>query len=106
MICRVRMPLVVVPAIAAVAVALATPAIADAKLCVRIAAPKTAARGEPIRVSVTTLEPTSWTSGRPVGLLPVAASFRLRLLLQGPNSAYREVVLQRVISQPSVSRAT
>jgi hypothetical protein len=92
-------------AVAVIAVLL-LPAVAEAKLCVRISAPPTATRGKPVAVSVVTLLPTSWASGRPVGLRPVAASVRVRLVLVGPEGKYREVLTRRVASKPSVSRAT
>jgi hypothetical protein len=91
--------------IAAVAAAFALPAVADAKLCVRISAPATATPGESLRVSVTTLMPT-WASGRLVGLRPVAAAVGVRLVLKGPQGEHREVVLRRVSSHPSVLRTT
>jgi hypothetical protein len=93
-------------ALAVIAVVLLLPAVAEAKLCVRISAPPTATRGEPVRVSVVTLLPTSWASGRPIGLRPVPASVRIRLVLVGPEGNYREVAMRRVASTPSVSRTT
>jgi hypothetical protein len=73
-----------VSAVLAVTAALVAPAVAEAKLCVRITAPATATRGKPVRVSVTTVMPT-WKSGRPVNLRPVAATVRLRVVLEGPS---------------------
>jgi hypothetical protein len=81
------------------------PAVAEAKLCVRITAPATATRAEPVRVSVTTLMPT-WKSGRPVSLRPVAATVRLRVVLEGPKGEYRIVALRRVAARLSIARAT
>jgi hypothetical protein len=97
--------LAVVSLVAAAAAALMGPAVAEAKLCVRIKAPTTASRGEALRVSVTTLEPT-WESGRLVSVRPLATAVRLRLALVGPKGEYRTIVLRRIASRPSVARAT
>ena len=59
----------------------------------------------PINVSVATLMPT-WSSSRLVSLRPVAPAGHLRLVLEGPHGEYREVVLRRLASRPSVSRVT
>lgn len=74
-------------------------------MCVRIAAPATASSGEPIRVTVTTLMPSGWVSGRPIGLRPAPSTIRLRLVLEGPNGEYREVMLRRVAPRASQARA-
>src|SRR5688572_17730451 len=93
-------------AVAAVSAALVLPAVAEAKLWVRISAPTTVARGKPVQLSVTTLLPTSWASGlRPIGLRPFPARVGIRLVVLGPY-AYREVVLRRNVTRPSVSSGT
>jgi hypothetical protein len=69
--------------------------VAQAKLCVRIDAPREARAGSAVTVLVTTLEPTTWDGRKPVGLTPANASTKLRLSLAGPRGAFREVRLRR-----------
>lgn len=72
---------------------------AEAKLCVRIAAPRTALAGQVVTVRVTTLLPT-WQNGRLVGVQPVGFSGRLlQLELRGP--AWDTLRLRRS-SRPAV----
>ena len=102
----VKAPSLLILAVAVVSTALAVPAVAEAKLCVRISVPATVAPGEAVPVSVTTLMPTSWASGRrPIGLRPFPATTSIRLAILGPN-AYREVTLRRSMTKPAVSSAT
>jgi hypothetical protein len=68
---------------------------ADAKLCVRIDAPRDARTGAAVTVRVTTLEPTTWDGTRPLGLRPARASIRLRLVVSGPRGIRRDVSLRR-----------
>jgi hypothetical protein len=59
-----------------------------------------------VRVSVTTLMPTSWATGlRPVGLRPFPTTQSIRLVVLGPNT-YREVVMRRNGAKPAVLSAT
>jgi hypothetical protein len=84
------------------ALLLAHAPVAEAKLCVRIDAPRTAGAGERVTVRVTTLLPTSWDGTRPVGLRPARAHpGRLRLSVTGPGGVYREVRL-RLTDDPAV----
>jgi hypothetical protein len=91
---------------AAVLVALGFPALADAKTCVRIGAPATAVRGQQLQVTITTLIPTSWVGGRPVGLVPASSGGATRLVLAGPRGERREVTLRRLPSRPGSARGT
>ena len=78
---------------------------AEAKLCVRVDAPRAARTGEVVTVRVTTLLPTTWEGTRPVGLRPVRAyPTRLRLAISGPGGTYREVRL-RLTDDPAVLTA-
>lgn len=79
--------------------------IAEAKLCVRIHAPREAPSGAVVTVRVTTLEPTTWEGNEPVGLTPARASTRLRLTLAGPRGAFREARLRRT-KDPTVWTAS
>lgn len=67
---------------------------AEAKLCVRIDAPRTVRVGTAFTVRVTTLLPT-WEGHRLVDLEPERASIRLRLTVLGPGGTYREVRVRR-----------
>jgi hypothetical protein len=79
---------------------------AQAKSCVRIAAPATVLTGKPMSVTVTTLMPSGWVDGRPVGLRPEPSTVALRLVLEGPGGQYREVKLRRLTPRASKARAT
>jgi hypothetical protein len=80
--------------------------LAEAKTCVRIAAPATVLSGEPTSVTVTTLMPSAWVGGRPVGLRPEPSTMALRLVLEGPGGQYREAKLRRVAPRASKARAS
>ena len=79
----------------AVVIALGLAPAAEAKVCVRIDAPRTVRVGSTFTASLTTMLPT-WSGSRVVDLEPVELTGRpLRLTLRGPDGVIREIRLRR-----------
>jgi len=94
------------PIVAAVALALvvAQPPKAEAKLCVSIDAPRVVRVGTRVTVRVTALQPGTWIGLKPVDVEPARMPPRRRLVLQGPGGERREAVLRRT-PDPAVAAA-
>ena len=75
------------------ALMLAVAPAAEAKLCVGIVAPRTARAGDAVTIRVATFLPT-WVGRTVVEREPARATFALRLILRGPEGAYRDVRLR------------